>query len=70
VSNSNSRVDVLKYKFLSRKDFMYDQSSLNDRLSDSYRHLMVLSFSIVYAFIIPPGGKNNRIWTKWKEELL
>ena len=50
VSNCKSPLDVLKYKFLSRKDFMHDQSSLNDRLSDSCRHLMV--FFIYYCLCI------------------
>ena len=37
VSNSNPRPDVLKYKYLSRKGFMHDQSSLNDPERDEIR---------------------------------
>ena len=62
LSNSNPRPDVLKCKYLSREDFMHDQSSLNDRLSDSsIRHLMVfMHLSFPQVGRITGSGRSGR----------
>ena len=61
LSNSNPRPDVLKCKYLSREDFMHDQSSLNDRLSDSCRHLMVfMHLSFPQVGRITGSGRSGR----------